>query len=49
MSSRWNKISNDKNPKHSFSKKDDIRMLSYWLITQEVLQNIKIVKTNLYK
>ena len=27
-----NKIPDDKNPKHSFSKNDDIRMLSYWFI-----------------
>ena len=27
-----NKIPGDENPKHSFSKNDDIRMLSYWLI-----------------
>ena len=27
-----NKITDDTNPKHSFSKNDDIRMLSYWFI-----------------
>ena len=27
-----NKIPDDKNPKHSFIKNDDIRMLSYWFI-----------------
>ena len=27
-----NKIPGDENPKHSFSKNDDIRMLSYWFI-----------------
>ena len=27
-----NKIPDDKNPKYSFSKNDDVRMLSYWFI-----------------
>ena len=27
-----NKIPDDTNPKHSFSKNDDVRMLSYWFI-----------------
>ena len=27
-----NKIHDDKNREHSFSKNDDIRMLSYWFV-----------------
>ena len=30
---QWqNKIHDDKNREHSFSKNDDIRMLSYWFV-----------------
>ena len=43
-----NKIPDDKSPKHSFSKNDDIGMLSYWFIPPS-FRHIETVKTNLCK